>query len=109
MDEDELYARFLPQFIPVARGRVAASLAAAQRRDQTSSPTIVRELHTLAGEAGLLGLVELVPLVRDCEHKGKHLDVISDADVERMLAALHELERKVEGIVAAMPSGSGGS
>jgi hypothetical protein len=106
MDEEELYARFLPQFIPVARGRVAAALAAAMRRDETTTPTIVRELHTLAGEAGLLGLVELVPLVRDGEHKAKHLDVTSDADVERMLAALRVLESKVEGIAATTPSGS---
>jgi HPt (histidine-containing phosphotransfer) domain-containing protein len=106
--DDELYARFLPQFIPVARGRVATALAAARRRDPTSSSTIVRELHTLAGEAGLLGLGDLVPLVRDCERKAKQLGVTgSDGDAEVMLAALRELERKVDGIVAPSPRRSG--
>jgi HPt (histidine-containing phosphotransfer) domain-containing protein len=98
--DDELFEKFLPQFIPIARGRVATAMAAAQRRDPGSSTTIVRELHTLAGEAGLLGLGDLVPLVRDCEHKASKLDVTGSAgDAEVMLAALRELERKVEGIV----------
>jgi HPt (histidine-containing phosphotransfer) domain-containing protein len=101
MDED-LYTRFLPQFIPVARARVATALAAARRRDHSANMTIVRELHTLAGEAGLLGLGELVPVARNCENKAKLLDISgNDQDAEQLLVALQELERMVEGIVAS--------
>jgi HPt (histidine-containing phosphotransfer) domain-containing protein len=101
--DDELYERFLPQFAPVARGRVVAAIAAARRRDPTSNMTIARELHTLAGEAGLLGLGELVPVVRACEHKAKELDVCgSERDAEVMVAALRELERAVERIIATI-------
>jgi HPt (histidine-containing phosphotransfer) domain-containing protein len=102
---DELYAKFLPQFVTLARSRVALAVAATNQRDDASTTKIVRELHTLAGEAGLLGLRDVVPLARDCEQKAKQLHISrSDADAEVLVAALRELERVIEGIGATKPS-----
>src|SRR4030095_10379150 len=51
---EDLHAKFLPQFIKIARTRLALAITAATQPDQPEPPS--RELHTLVGEAGLLGL-----------------------------------------------------
>ena len=101
---DDLYAKFLPQFVKLARERVAAAIAVATQRDQSAVTTIVRGLHTLAGEAGLLGLREVVPLARDCEHRAKALNGGSSAaDPDGLVTALRQLERVIESIAATIP------
>jgi chemotaxis protein histidine kinase CheA len=105
--EDDLAARFLPQFVALARARVDVALAAAARRDHGATTTTVRELHSLAGEAGLLGLHQVIPLARDGEHKAKLLRASqADADADALVAALRELDRLI-GDIAAAPSRSG--
>jgi chemotaxis protein histidine kinase CheA len=102
---DDLYAKFLPQFVKLARERVAAAISVATERDSTAATTIVRGLHTLAGEAGLLGLADVVPLARDCEQKAKALHGSSIApDAEALVVALRQLERVIESIAATMPA-----
>jgi HPt (histidine-containing phosphotransfer) domain-containing protein len=101
---DDLYAKFLPQFVKLARERVAAAIAVATQRDQSAVTTIVRGLHTLAGEAGLLGLREVVPLARECETKAKALNGgNSAADADVLVTALRQLERVIESIAATIP------
>ena len=98
-DDDDLYARFLPPFVALARTRVASALAAVQQRDHGAMTTTVRELHSLAGEAGLLGLREVIPLARDSEQKAKLLHVSqADADAEALVVALRKLSKVIEGI-----------
>jgi HPt (histidine-containing phosphotransfer) domain-containing protein len=98
---EDLYAKFLPQFVTLARSRVAVAITVATQHDQAATTTIVRELHTLAGEAGLLGLGEVVPLARDCEAKAKALNRSRDvADAELLVAALRQLEQVIDGIAA---------
>ena len=105
--DDDLTARFLPQFVALARARVDAALAAAARRDHGATTTTVRELHSLAGEAGLLGLREVIPLARDSEQKAKLLRASrADADADALVAALCELDRIIEDLAAA-PSRNG--
>src|SRR5690349_21335550 len=105
--EEDLAARFLPQFVALARSRVEAALAAVARRDHAAAATTVRELHSLAGEAGLLGLHDVIPLARDGEQKAKRLHVSrADADADALAAALHQLDRLIDGI-AAPPTGAG--
>jgi HPt (histidine-containing phosphotransfer) domain-containing protein len=102
---DDLYEKFLPQFVTLARSRVAVAITVATQRDHSASTTIVRELHTLAGEAGLLGLGDVVPLARDCEKKAKALHLSREAaDAEALVAALRQLERVIESIGAPSPS-----
>jgi chemotaxis protein histidine kinase CheA len=101
---DDLVARFLPQFVALARARVATAITVATLRDQSAAPTLVRELHTLAGEAGLLGLGDVVPIARDCEAKAKVLQrTLAGPDAELLLAALHQLDRVIESIAASLP------
>ena len=102
---EELAAKFLPMFIDVARARVRLATTAATSRDHTAAPTTERELHALAGEAGLLGLRDVIPLARSCELKAKALRTShADEDADALLAALRELERVIDGIAAAAPA-----
>lgn len=102
---DDLNARFLPQFLELARTRVTLALQAAASRDYVATTTIARHLHTLAGEAGLLGLHDIVPLARDSEQKVKSLGASrADADAELLVDALRQLERVIERIGAAHTS-----
>ena len=99
--EEDLRAKFLPQFVALARSRVSVALAAVARRDREATKAIVRELHSLAGEAGLLGLTEVLPLARDSERKATLLHVSqADADADALVAALRQLELVIEGIAA---------
>lgn len=108
---DELIAKFLPQFLVLARSRVDAVLAAAAQPEPTAlSKNVIRELHTLAGEAGLLGLGDVVPLARDCEKKAKALQAShTDSDAQSLVAALHQLVGLIEAIAATIPPAAGGS
>jgi len=67
----------------------------------------VRELHSLAGEAGLLGLHQVIPIARDGEQKAKRLRTSrADADAEALIAALRQLDQIIEAIADA-PSRNG--
>jgi HPt (histidine-containing phosphotransfer) domain-containing protein len=96
---EELHARFLPQFVTLARSRIAAGIDAATRRDPEVIATTMRELHSLAGEAGLLGLEAIIPVARDCEQKARQLHLHkADAEVAALIAALRQLESVIDGI-----------
>jgi HPt (histidine-containing phosphotransfer) domain-containing protein len=101
---DDLLSRFLPQFVTLARTRIETAITAAKKRDADSVKTTVRELHTLVGEAGLLGLAQVVPLARECEQKAKHLHASqTDAEVVGLVDALRELNRMIEVIGGTAP------
>jgi HPt (histidine-containing phosphotransfer) domain-containing protein len=94
---DDLLAKFMPQFAAIARTRLQRAIAAATRRDHDEALTTIRDLHALAGEAGLLGLAALVPVARDAEDKAKRVRTTrTDADADTLLAALQELARMIE-------------
>jgi chemotaxis protein histidine kinase CheA len=98
---DDLHAKFLPQFVVLARSRVAMAVKAVGERDHNATAKIVRELHTLAGEAGLLGLQDVVPLARDSEDKAKALHrTRADADAEVLISTLSQLDHVIESIGA---------
>ena len=104
---EDLHAKFLPQFVVLARSRLEQAIKAAAERDHNATTKIVRELHTLAGEAGLLGLHDVVPLARDSEQKAKALHVSrTDADADVLVATLRQLERVIDGIGTPTKSGS---
>jgi HPt (histidine-containing phosphotransfer) domain-containing protein len=102
---DDLYAKFLPQFTELARKRMQNAYAAAERPDATALTTVMRDLHGIAGEAGLLGLAQLVPLARAAEDHAKRL---RDGNVgaDEFLGALKELGSAIEAIASpARPKG----
>jgi len=99
---DELYAKFLPQFVALAHTRLTLAISTAGLRDDAAATKTVRELHTLAGEAGLLGLRDVVPLARECEQKAKQLQTSrAEADVEKLVVALRQLARVIEEVSKA--------
>ena len=79
MISEEIRARYLARFIPVARQRIMRCRAAIEGTDATgTSPAeaaaastaaadLTFELHALAGEAATLGLVDLAAVVRTSE------------------------------------------
>jgi len=96
---EDLLAKFLPQFVSHTRTRVATAISSTAQRDRVALSKTISELHTVAGEAGLLGLTDVFPIVRDCEQKAKRLrDTSADADVEVLLASLRHLEQVIEGL-----------
>lgn len=104
---DDLHAKFLPQFVDLARSRVALALKVAIDRDHAAAQKVMRELHTLAGEAGLLGLHHVVPLARDSEQKAKELHrTHADADADMLVAALQQLGRVIDQIATSSKPGS---
>ena len=65
--EADLQAKFLPAFVTSARSRVADALVVVESGDRGALLGVVRQLHALAGEAGLLGLRPLMALARGAE------------------------------------------
>lgn len=63
---DDVRARFLPRFVAIGGERCARALAAIT--GGAGAPVVAKgELHTLAGEAGILGLAELARMAQDGE------------------------------------------
>lgn len=94
---DDLLASFLPRFRELAATRLARSIELATAGDPDGAAAIAREMHAVAGEAGLLGLVAIVPLARAGEEHAKRLRTTrSAADADTLLATLTELQRAIE-------------
>jgi HPt (histidine-containing phosphotransfer) domain-containing protein len=99
---DDLLSRFLPQFVKLARERIEAVITAAKQRDGELVKKAVRELHTLVGEAGLLGLSQVAGFARECENKAKQLQAThGEADAVGLIDALAELSRMIETVGGA--------
>jgi HPt (histidine-containing phosphotransfer) domain-containing protein len=94
---EDLIATFMPKFTAIAKTRIAKSLDLANQRTPDHVPTIARELHAIAGEAGLLGLVSIVALARNGEEHAKRLRISQDgADADALLASLTELKTAID-------------
>jgi HPt (histidine-containing phosphotransfer) domain-containing protein len=96
---DDLYAKFLPQFVQLARGRLERAMDLVARSDATAMATAVRELHAIAGEAGLLGQGAIMALARKGEEMAKKLrDSSADAgvDVGTLAGTMQELKAALE-------------
>ena len=88
---DDLLARFLPRFVESARERIrrAGELFAARDFGKLAS-----ELHTLAGEASVLGLTEIGALARSAEQLARR------ATTEGCEEKLAQIERSVSALEA---------
>jgi HPt (histidine-containing phosphotransfer) domain-containing protein len=94
---DDIQATFRHRFTVTARTRVTNALSAATRNDHAAMALLVRELHSLAGEAGLLGFVEFVPLAREAEDRARAMcSQRTPACAEAAIIAFRELERLIE-------------
>jgi len=95
---DDVRARFLPRFVAVGGERCARALAAIT--GGAGAPAVAKsELHTLAGEAGILGLRELAERAaggeRDCARWAEGGEVAARARaaiaVRELAAAIRKL------------------
>lgn len=94
---EDLQAKFLPQFVTSARERVSRALELVERRDLGSLHGVARELHSIAGESGLLGLGSLLPLARSGEELARRTHSSqSEEDALELASALRELARSIE-------------
>lgn len=100
---EEIRRRFLPRFAELARERIERGAAIAEKapRDQEALQ-LARDLHSLAGEAGLLGFGDLIKLARSAEEAATALHADRTPDRSRALAdalgdlgtAIDRLERR---------------
>ena len=98
---EDIEAMFVPRFAKLARTRLDNAFDAVSRRDAAGLATVVRDMHSIAGEAGLLGLRDVVPLARDGEARAKQLSAAStEGDAAAMLETLGSLRAVVESIAA---------
>lgn len=103
---EDLIATFMPRFKSRATVRLAHDIELARRRDHGSAKEIARDLHAVAGEAGLLGLAHLVPLARAGEEHAKRLcRAFNDADADALLASLTELQSALALVATEPPKG----
>jgi hypothetical protein len=94
---EDLRATYLSRFTPLASARLARAIDAASRRDHGATTNTIREIHTLTGEAGLLGLSEVIPVAREAHARAKvfHASAV-DADAEALVSALTTLRTRIE-------------
>ncbi len=64
---DDVTRKFLPRFAALAKERIRVGLEVAAGTEGDKALDLARELHSMAGEAGLLGLGELLSLARAAE------------------------------------------
>lgn len=100
---DELRARFRIRFIETARGRIRRALELIGGGDESSSELAI-ELHSLAGEAALLGLKEISDVARSGELDARQW---SQGDVTaklRCVRAVRTLGRKIDEFAEESPA-----
>jgi HPt (histidine-containing phosphotransfer) domain-containing protein len=84
----ELRLRFLPRFLEGGRERVRTAHLACRVTDWR---TVADQMHALAGEAALLGLIDVATLARACESVARQESATSDA-AEKCAQGLREIE-----------------
>lgn len=103
---EDLHAAFLPRFLESARGRLAKALEAAKDPGGNATAATLRDLHSLAGEAGLLGLSSVLARARDCEDKARRLVAARNDDtLAGLTGALEELAKALDQLDKHEPTG----
>jgi HPt (histidine-containing phosphotransfer) domain-containing protein len=104
---EDLYAKFLPQFVQLARGRLERVTESVARADSAAMAIVARELHAIAGEAGLLGQSAVLALARKGEDLAKKLrDSSAGADIDALAGTVRDLKNALE--LVGAPAKSGG-
>jgi HPt (histidine-containing phosphotransfer) domain-containing protein len=92
---DEIREKFLPRFVEAARERLerASKLIAA---GSNAAPTIASDLHTIAGEAAVMGLADIAAIAREGERAVRRVGGLDDPSI---LAVLFKLWRGLDELV----------
>lgn len=106
---DDLYEKFLPQFVELSRVRIERALETLAQPERTAEHTtmtiVIRELHSITGEAGLLGLPHVMALARQTEELAKRLrDSGAAADADALTGAIRDLKDALELVGASRKS-----
>jgi HPt (histidine-containing phosphotransfer) domain-containing protein len=64
---EDIRRKFLPRFAALAKERIRVGLEVAEAFEGDQALVLARELHSMAGEAGLLGLGDLLSIARAAE------------------------------------------
>jgi HPt (histidine-containing phosphotransfer) domain-containing protein len=89
---DDIRAKFLPRFVASARERLerASKLIA---DGANAAPSIAADLHTIAGEASIMGLHDVAAMAREGEHAVRIVGGIDDAGI---VMALQKLRHRID-------------
>jgi HPt (histidine-containing phosphotransfer) domain-containing protein len=97
---EDVRRKFLPRFTALAAERIRVGLTVASNVEGDAALHLARELHSMAGEAGLLGLGELLTLARTAEVAATQLHASrvpsKRTALERALFDLHVAVTKIE-------------
>ena len=107
---DDLYEKFLPQFVELAKARMDRSLELLAKPDHAAITAVIRELHAIAGEAGLLGLPQIMGLARQTEDLARRLrdsGAAADVDADSLAGALRDMRNALELVGASRKPGGG--
>ena len=97
---DEIRARFLPRFVATARQRLErARRLIADGAD--AAPSIAADLHTIAGEASIMGLHDVADIAREGEHA---MRIVGGIDASSGVRALDKLWRRLDELTPRSPS-----
>ncbi|HEY1690879.1 MAG TPA: Hpt domain-containing protein [Polyangiaceae bacterium] len=106
---DELVAKFLPRFAVLARDRIEGALRAAEGRRHDRAEAVAHDMHSLAGEAGLLGLEGVIVVARAAEDAARRFGGSGgDADAAAFVDCLRSLERAVAAATNGVTDGTNG-
>lgn len=101
---EDLQAAFLPRFLEAARARITRALAAVGDAERDGTAATLRDLHSLAGEAGLLGLSTVLAHARASEEKARALVAArTDDTVAALRGALGDLSRALDDLAPQQP------
>ena len=102
---DEMRARFGPRFLETARGRIRRSLELLGKPKETAA--LITELHSLAGEAAMLGLETLSDTARNGENHAKEWDKGSTTAKLYCARSVRSLSQQIEEFAASIEPGAG--
>ena len=89
---EDIRAKFLPRFVASARERLErASKLIRDGADAASS--IAADLHTIAGEASIMGLHDVAQLAREGE---RAVRIVGGVDDGGIVLALYKLWRRID-------------
>jgi hypothetical protein len=86
--------RFLPRFAALARDRIARGMAVASARDLARASSVIGDMHSVAGEAGMLGLEEVLRAAIAAETAARRF-AADGGDAPSLDSALRELQAAV--------------
>jgi HPt (histidine-containing phosphotransfer) domain-containing protein len=94
---DDITAIFLPRFAVTARARLDRARNAATQHVHDDTIKTIADLHSIAGDAGLLGLTAISKLANRCETRARAARSSgSDAELDALVEPLDELRAAID-------------